>query len=89
MTKAKTKAADLLTEVGRCLYGEDWINPMARALGMKDRSLRSMLTGKIKLTFDHGAVKDALRLLKSHRDDLERRRDVADRIIARMSKPGL
>jgi len=68
MTKQTTTTpADLLTEVGRALYGGDWANPMARALGITENSLRKLLRGKLRLTPDHGVMQAALQLLDEER----------------------
>jgi plasmid maintenance system antidote protein VapI len=62
-----TTPADLLTEVGRALYGGEWANPMARALGITENSLRKLLRGKLTLTPDHGIMRAALQLLDEER----------------------
>jgi len=42
-------------------------NPMARALGITENSLRKLLRGKLALTPDHGVMRAALQLLDEER----------------------
>jgi argininosuccinate synthase len=69
MTKQTTTTApaDLLDEVGRALYGGEWVDPLARALGVSENSLRKLIRGKLTLTPDHGIMRDALRLVNEER----------------------
>jgi argininosuccinate synthase len=69
MTKQTTTTtpADLLNEVGRTLYGGEWVDPLARALGVSENSLRKLIRGKLTLTPDHGIMRDALRLVNEER----------------------
>jgi argininosuccinate synthase len=69
MTKQTTTTtpADLLNEVGRARYGGEWVDPLARAIGVSENSLRKLLRGKLTLTADHGIMRDALRLMNEER----------------------
>jgi hypothetical protein len=71
-TPNNSNAAALLAEAGRTLYGEEWIAPLARAIGVSAHTLRAWNAGRSHLSLSHGAVKDILRLLERKRDELDR-----------------
>lgn len=59
---------DVLARVGRSLFGEQWQTPLARALGMSDRSLRYMAAGDRGI--HAGIVTDLLGILEERGDEL-------------------
>jgi hypothetical protein len=69
MTTNKT-AADVLTDVGRILYGEEWKAPMARMLGVRRESIRDWLNGRMPLPHDHPALVRLLGQISIARDEL-------------------
>jgi len=82
--KLPTLAADLLAEAGRALYGEQWMEPFARAVNVNPRSLRDWLSGRDILDPHHAVVKQTLRLLQTRRDAADR----AARQIAELIRAG-
>jgi hypothetical protein len=73
------EAADLLAEAGRTLYGDEWIARLARDIGVTAPTLRAWKAGRSHLSLKDDAVKETVRLL-------ERRRDEADRVAARIKQ---
>jgi hypothetical protein len=59
--------ADLLGQAGIALYGPEWINPLARALGIDQRTVRRWQTGEMPLT-DPDILRRARHLLLARRD---------------------
>ena len=50
---------DLLTLVGRALYGENWKRAISRLLNFGNHAtVHQMLNGKQRLGFDHGIFED-------------------------------
>jgi hypothetical protein len=72
-TPNNSNAADLLAEAGRTLYGEEWIAPLARAIGVSAHTLRAWKAGRLHLSLADDAIKETVHLL-------ERKRDEADRV---------
>lgn len=64
---------DQLIEAGRALYGERWQSPLARALGVNERTVRGWLSGRSNPA---PGVEDEIRRL------LAERRTAIDRILA-------
>lgn len=54
---------EVLTRVGRALYGDQWQMPLARDLGMSDRSLRYMAKGERGI--HAGIVADLVAILEA------------------------
>src|SRR5262245_64099070 len=64
---------DLLEEAGRALgYGEEWINPLAKTLGVDRRTLVRWKNGEMRLTPEHEAAKRLFRILVQRRDAADR-----------------
>ncbi len=75
MSNDKT-AADVFSEVGRALYGsDDWLEPMAPALGVKRDTLRNVRRGNMVVSPDHGMFDDLLALAERRAEETARARD--------------
>lgn len=61
---------DLLTACGQALYGERWHAPLARDLGVADRTMRRWVAGSHPVP--EGIAADLLRLVQERRKDLGR-----------------
>ena len=48
--------AEILQEVGRALYGEEWKGPFAKDIGVNRDTIRYWLNGKMTLRPDHFAT---------------------------------
>lgn len=62
--------ADMLTDIGRALYGEHWRFPLARGVGVNDETIRRWMNGHTVLPPDHGVFANALGLLKQREQEL-------------------
>jgi transposase-like protein len=68
-------AADLLAEVGRALFDDDWPSRLALALGVERNTLRNWLRGRSQFGPDHGALDDLLALAERRAEEAVRARD--------------
>jgi len=57
-------AATLLRKAGEALYGEKWVAPMARALKVKERTIRDWMAGGLPFDLNHPALTDVVLLLE-------------------------
>jgi hypothetical protein len=58
-TQPKKKTlADLVNEVGPALYGEEWMDRLTEALGVKRETLRNIRRGNMTVGAEHGLVDD-------------------------------
>lgn len=64
---------DLLEDCGTALYGADWKSPLARALGVTDRTVRRWATGASPIPAT--AWGDIAALVADRRSDLATLRD--------------
>lgn len=60
----------LLVETGQALYGERWQSPLARDLGVSDRTMRRWATGAYPVP--PGVLTDLLPLVRGRCAELER-----------------
>lgn len=60
---------DLLIACGRALYGERWQSPLARDLGVSDRTMRRWATGAYPVP--PGVLTDLLPLVKERCVELD------------------
>lgn len=58
----------LLLACGRALYGDRWQSPLARDLGVADRTMRRWVAGSHPVP--EGIAADLLRLVQERRKDL-------------------
>jgi hypothetical protein len=73
MTTPKT-AADILADVGRSLYGEEWQARLAAELGIKPTMLRDWRRGKSKAFGPkHGVFGDLVALAEEEAEEAARR----------------
>lgn len=72
---------DVLEQVGRALYGEQWQTPLARALEMSDRSLRYMANGERGI--HAGIAKDLLAIVMHRGAELGKVAKTLQRAIAK------
>lgn len=45
---------DMLADIARALYGEQWRMALARELGINDKTITRWMTGRTPLPADHG-----------------------------------
>jgi hypothetical protein len=57
-----------LARIGLALYGDQWRTPLARDLGMSERSLRYMASGDRGISV--GIARDLLAVVKARRTEL-------------------
>lgn len=68
MTNPETIAPDVLIRAGRALFGDNWQTPLARELGVSDRSIRYMTKGERGIP--PGIVADLVRILEERGGNL-------------------
>jgi hypothetical protein len=70
------RAAGLLREVGLALYGEEWRDRLAVALGVQRETIRTWARGgDARFGPDHPAIKDLLALVERRAEETVRARD--------------
>jgi len=72
MPRKPSRAALLLVEVGRAIYGPEWVNPLARDLRIDAVTLRHWKSGHSNLPMNHGVMADVLILLREKTKKINR-----------------
>jgi hypothetical protein len=72
VTKRFTYDTGLLRQVGEAIYGEDWISPLARELGMSVRNMQRYATGT-RGVISPALWRDIRRVARDHSRELSAR----------------
>lgn len=66
----KQSPVDMLAEIGRVLYGEHWVSPMAEALHVNADTIRKWLRKPELLTARHGIFDELLTILAARQETM-------------------
>lgn len=72
----KPSPADMLTDIGRTLYGTHWRMALSRDVGVDDDTIRRWMSGRTELPPNHGVFRDALALLERRAGEIRQAADL-------------
>lgn len=75
---------DMLADIARALYGEQWRMALARELGINDKTITRWMTGRTPLPADHRIFDDLSRTIEEAREAAATRRKTLGELAAEL-----